>query len=616
MNEFLFIFTISPVQSFIAQARKTQDLKAGSSILTDLIGHAIDVLKKDQSVKAEIIFPDESSMNKPNRFVAKITCDDETKMKDVGQKIESSTKEKFLITAQKLLIETTNSSTSNFKKIFDKQIEDFLIINWLALPLDGGKYPETYEELESTLGSLKNGRFFEQLKETGRKCSLCGERNALLFNASMKDSERDYTGNFRKRYFDLNSVNVYGNNNFKIQNGEGLCAVCFTKRFYLNEEFSSTAEIALMETYKVLSEKKGDFVNDYKVLFGKDFDFQLLFEENLTNNYFNKQSVAINDDKGQNRIDVAKKEIAKLKKCDTIRGIKFTPYYSVVMFDGDSMGEWLSGKHLNDRNGLEKFHSKLSESIAGYATYVEKLIRNPIGCTLYAGGEDFLGFVNLNHLFCTLKELRTEFKSKISDQIRFFLNEASPELTFSAGIVIAGYKDPLSEVLKEARKSERFAKEYDEQTKNAFSITVLKNSGEYVQCRFPWQSKVDENDVWTLDLMNNLVSSLLNDVFSNSFIKSIESEFLRLLNVDDKIQERQMLDSEIQRMVKNSCKLKKNLGERDKDYTTRKNNAIKELSDSLIQLLKSSLTARNFFNAMNICEFISRHLNNEGGITK
>jgi len=41
MNKYLFLFTISPVQSFIAQARKTKDLYDGSKLLTDLIKVAI-----------------------------------------------------------------------------------------------------------------------------------------------------------------------------------------------------------------------------------------------------------------------------------------------------------------------------------------------------------------------------------------------------------------------------------------------------------------------------------------------------------------------------------------------------------------------------------------------
>jgi len=52
----LFLFTISPVQSFIAQARKTQDLYAGSRILSELMKFAHKYIT-DNDKNAEIIFP-------------------------------------------------------------------------------------------------------------------------------------------------------------------------------------------------------------------------------------------------------------------------------------------------------------------------------------------------------------------------------------------------------------------------------------------------------------------------------------------------------------------------------------------------------------------------------
>ncbi len=39
-KQYLFLFTIGPVQSFIAQARKTRDLYAGSAILGEIIDAA------------------------------------------------------------------------------------------------------------------------------------------------------------------------------------------------------------------------------------------------------------------------------------------------------------------------------------------------------------------------------------------------------------------------------------------------------------------------------------------------------------------------------------------------------------------------------------------------
>ena len=57
-KKYLFIFTIGPVQSFIAQARKTQDLYAGSQLLSDLIRYAVETARqKSAEGEFELIFP-------------------------------------------------------------------------------------------------------------------------------------------------------------------------------------------------------------------------------------------------------------------------------------------------------------------------------------------------------------------------------------------------------------------------------------------------------------------------------------------------------------------------------------------------------------------------------
>jgi len=79
MSQFLFLFTIGPVQSYISQARKTQDLYAGSFLLSHLSDAAIDELSRIVD-SCDIIFPDKEIDSKPNRFIAKIECEDPEKL--------------------------------------------------------------------------------------------------------------------------------------------------------------------------------------------------------------------------------------------------------------------------------------------------------------------------------------------------------------------------------------------------------------------------------------------------------------------------------------------------------------------------------------------------------
>ena len=99
MSNHLFLFTIGPVQSFIAQARKTQDLYAGSKLLSDLIGYGLCEVSKIKNT--EIIFPNfdttefkqdcqDSQKIKdrsfPNRFIAKVSI--EGNANEFGKSIE------------------------------------------------------------------------------------------------------------------------------------------------------------------------------------------------------------------------------------------------------------------------------------------------------------------------------------------------------------------------------------------------------------------------------------------------------------------------------------------------------------------------------------------------
>ena len=146
---------------------------------------------------------------------------------------------------------------------------------------------------------------------------------------------------------------------------------------------------------------------------------------------------------------------------------------------------------LVDKTQLELFHKHISSLLSCFAEKAKEFvdgtegdkrdIAKAKGRTVYAGGDDYLGFVNLHYLFDVLKTLREMFKTEVSDKlgvntegVQFKLTK--DEMTFSAGITVAHYKTPLSEVLKWSRSMEKEAKDTD--NKDAFGLAVLKHSGE------------------------------------------------------------------------------------------------------------------------------------------
>lgn len=569
----LFLFTIGPVQSFISQARKTQDLWSGSKLLSDLIKSVIEEFEKNNG---SVVFPDKTLKSKPNRFLGEIETDNP---KGIGKKLVNKVKVKFKEMAEDIF--NNRCSHNNKPQNFGKQIEDFLQIFWVALEYEEKNYWEKYKEIEQYLGVIKNARSFQQLNdgkgEVGRKCSLCGERNAIFYKKT--------SNNKKPAYIQNDSIELNIN---ELTFGEGLCAVCFAKRFYEKKHFSSTARISMLNWISKIPDKEK---KDYKECFN-NFDEQLYFKENLDEKYLKKYNHFKDDDSLRNAKQKLKKfyEIKPDNNNDKKLG-KPSKYYAIVMLDGDKMGKWLAGEFLQneDKKNLKKLHKNISEELGNYAETINNFIKNknePKGKVIYAGGDDVMTFVNLEHLFDVLKNLREEFPP--FENLGFALQN-DKKSSASAGIAIAHYKTPLSEVLKWARKMEHTAKE--DGGRDAFSITVLKHSGEIQKTLWKW--KLD--DFWVVDRLKELVNELNddNEGYSNTFIKNINIEFQKL----GKIENKEMFKTELKRLLKRSSQIKGDNEKKKKaeDWTKR-----------LLSLYYEAGDIENFFAFLNIADFLVR----------
>jgi CRISPR-associated protein Cmr2 len=576
MNQHLFLFTIGPVQSFIAQARKTQDLYAGSQILSKLTEAGIVAFGGD------IIFPNKQNNSKPNRFLGKIeNCQD---LQKLGTQVENAVKDKFKELAEKAFNESGAKSKPNF---FDKQICNHLEIFWIFEPIENDTneaYKTAYKNIEQNLGAIKNVRTFNQMPETGRKCSLDGERNALFFG---KNTNNKYWAD-EKWNKNSGAVELYEQDEAKVGKGEGLSAVSLLKRFYSNEGFPSTAKIALMQDEKAIDKKPEikQCLASYKRIFSgqkeflleclrikenikfdnkkeliKQFDYQQLFEENI-------------DEKN---IPNPEQLVCAKKLYSSLKSYFKTKYYALLIFDGDNMGKWLSGVNLKSDN-LEDFHEHLSEKLGNFAQNIDSYLQGYHFKTVYAGGDDYLGFVNLHSLFDVLQTLRQKFKEEVSDKLKEWKKDnktitfdITQELTFSAGICIAHYKTPLDIVLRTAKAMEHKAKE--EGGRDAFAISVLKHSGE---CHETCYSFKNDN----LEKIQYITNGLLNEEFSRKFISVLgleirlladdNNDFFRKKTRDNDIIGQSIAFSEIRRTIKRA----KNLSTPDSKVEPFSNNVI------------------------------------------
>lgn len=599
MNQYLFLFTLSPVQSFIAQARKTQDLYTGSYILSVLIKAGVAEFDEEH-----VIFPnakflkDNKNASAPNRFIA-IWEGEEPSLKAKGEQVEKRVRTHFVEMANNTLGTTQKPSG------FDQQIAQHLSIYWAFEPIDND-YASAYRKLEINLASIKNIRPFEQydysgsIGEQGRKCSLDGERNALFFK------KRIVNGQKRDPYFveenGATSLGGYKSNNLDF--GEGLSAVSFLKRFYKDHDedsFPSTAEVALLEDVKALDNRSAMYLDCLTEVFQpskipqlclklatdkniKDisiqsatnnpdwqtqFDFQACFEENLTQKNF-----PVDD-----QLQLLQQLQGQLKN-----SLK-TKYYALVMFDGDKMGKELGKLAASGIEAHKNFSGKLSKFAEGAASYVNE---NNRGRTVYAGGDDFLGFLNINHLFEAMQYLREAFSI-----------EVSRELTFSAGIVIAHYKFPLSEVLRNVRSAEKKAKKEGE--RNAFCISTMKHSGEIQEAVFKWGK---DNENWSA--LHHIINALTakhgeEAAFSNTFIQNLTIELERLGGVEKEFNEDDIVKAEMKRLIYRS----KNKDTTDSEANKMINN-VDLLWETFYDRTQGTKKVQNFIHVLQIADFISR----------
>lgn len=580
-KKYIFLYTIGPVQSYIEQSRKTHDLYAGSKVLSELNRKGMKEIVENYN--AEIVFPyykqyenENEEISYPNRCVSIIETED---INLIGKSITNFLKKNYDDFLKNNYLEALTDMIN--------QLKNHLEIFWVALPIDNkDSYKNQYIKLEQYMGAIKNMRTFNQINEDiGQKCTICGNRNSVV--------DRKYK-------------NIFGK--------ERLCAVCYQKRIFFktdDKRFPSTAAVALAHWInKLKSYEEGEkLYSNFKSIFEKNnlnFSEQFFYQDNLTTNNLKDSlkvfSNNVNIKNIQDEIILNLKKIYSSMKNKSI----LHKYYAIVAFDGDSMGEWISGKNFKNTVDLKEAQQKLSKLLSNFTDWIRSYLNlsnyegTELGSVIYAGGEDFLGFVPLDNLMKVLKVLRQKFKELVSDEIQQYV-ENGRELTFSMGVCIAHYKMPLAYVLKEVRKLEKTAKEFREK-KDAIAISVIKRSGEIKLSVFGWKSIIEDKEIFLVDYIEYIKDNILNKVFSGTFIRNIAIELNSIINDEKDDNYVHIVKSEIKRMIRRA-------------FISNKldNNLINEMQNKICDLytclINQGATSDDFISALAISEFIGREQN-------
>jgi len=621
MNNHLFLFTIGPVQSFIAQARKTQDLWSGSYLLSYLIDetrkHAIEKLEIKPD---DFIFPSESNKldnniaSLPNRLLLQVTSP-----KNIGNTLEQFVRDLFIEIIKfpfNKLQDEFIKEFGNFEDNIENQANDFLEIYWVAIPFTEENYNRNYRELEFLLGARKNIKNFSYSEEHGVKCPICGERAAI--HSQNKFSKKDILWLWKKisaRYPIINA-------------NETLCPICLAKRFlpnYLNAKnnktfdfndirFPSTSEVSASKFKLDLLENH--IFSSFEQKFPKEFNKKglsgCLLPKNVKSN--NEENSTI-DGHWLYKENFTKKEFSKyfantglsenkfLNIPDRINIGKKSSYYAVIFMDGDNMGKKITQLSFEEHKNFSRILADFSSQIVPYIVEEEFL-----GKLIYAGGDDLAALINLNDLLPVLEKLRKEFSNFLNSN-RFKYPSIKENFTMSAGVCIAHYKAPFSLTLQIAGEMENKAKNIKdascEQMKNAVAISVMSHSGNNKETVFPWEYENSKKS--STDLMLTLQGLISQDILSKNFIYVLKDEFSRIINKDGKTvneikdYKNELVETELKRIIKR--KTKKGISREKKDL-------VDKINIELFSFCKNELNLNltNFISFLEITNVISREM--------
>jgi CRISPR-associated protein Cmr2 len=482
MNESLFIFTLGPVQSFIAEARRASDLYLGSRILAEMTAAAA------QAVPGTLVFPSGDAcahLAVPNRFVAIINGSAQ-KAAERAQQAAELVWMRYADQARKQLERFGGKVDRTFDKIWDRQVLDHLAYYWVACPLDTD-YRKQYALLQAALDARKRTRDFKASEEKGQKDSLSGMRAGLL-TARDKNSAA-----YWRR---IAASPPLRNRSLLKSRGERLDAIGAIKRFGDEvDAFPSTSTVAAA-TFLLAVREHEDALRDHEkaieALGLHKINQQVLFKEGLAEwNYDGDALFAATltperlasdygmvDGQGNPNVEPDKLKAAQesLRGLHQAVGCKPHLYYAVLKMDGDHMAERIGRCRSQDE------HKELSDRLAQFADKARSIVNTEFaGRLVYSGGDDVLALSPMEDAFPMAQRLRNVFR------------DITGGAGLSGGIAFSHHHDPLDRALQAARDAEETAKAvYRNEGRDALCVVALKRSGETLHVGTQWD--VDGTD--------------------------------------------------------------------------------------------------------------------------
>lgn len=524
--------TLGPVQGFVAQARRTRDLWAGSFLLSWLAGQAMTAVEAGggtivlPAVDGDRLLtaireerpggygPAVGSL--PNRFKARVPDDFDPhgcREAIIGawQGLALAVWERFVAPVAHLGRDT--------QAIWERQVAGFWDVAWVIGPDPGDGSDGGW------LDRRKNWRTHRPPVESGDHCTLMGDWQELsgFVRAREKHAQDEFWKALRGRLENALDLDDQGR--------ERLCAMALIKRLFLDVandaigwtpswnrgdavRWPSTPRLAaagwLGLAWREAPQQAAAFVTtavptnrahvepplpDSSAL--SRVAGQLLHRSGIEN-------ARVEELGSVDRRDL-------LDAWDSLRqaaGRSPSPFYACLLMDGDRVGKLLG---VHDE-------SKIARALAEFSSRVGEVVQFADGYTVYAGGDDLLALLPIEGALTTALTLRNAYRVA-------FAKVEIPEATTSAGLVFAHFHVPLRQMLREAhRQLDDVAK--DTNGRDSLAVCVLSQGGVLRQWVAAWQAR--DAAVNPPNLMLDLAGRL-NDAVANRFFYKVRETWGDLL---------------------------------------------------------------------------------------
>lgn len=475
MPDALLRFTFGPIQGFIAEARRTADLYAGSRILAELaraVAHSL------QQGGAQLVYPANLTSDPPNVIVARVPWE---RAEELAQQAAAALHARWRDIADQALGELARlvALDEALHQQWQLQTSDRWELYWAAVPIENGDYATAFRRAAAGVAALKKTRTFSQRLEAGAKDVLSGHRAALARDG---EDPRAFWRAVRRRPDGARLVGEH----------EVLDAVGAVKRFFqLDAIFPSLPTIAARPFARAAATRARPSLEAYRDAFellvtslgerpqryrrsglGVDtfpYDGAFLYEATLEWPALLEELGLDPETNDPLRTQVEKIHRAArsaLMELYRVVGQRPSRYVAVLVLDGDSMGEWLS-RALAE--GGEAAHHEISHKLASFAQAAQQVFTGSFSnaVPIYLGGDDVLALAPAEEAVPLALALAERFHTVTGGR------------TVSAGIALAHWLEPLGDLLHAARDAEKRAKRLP--GKDAIAVELQPRGGEIVR---------------------------------------------------------------------------------------------------------------------------------------